>query len=47
MEKKKRYEEAEAEIIRFEAEDVITASGGGIKTDEEALPSVRRMFNLF
>ncbi len=45
MEKKKRYEEAEAEIIRFEAEDVITASG--INTDEEALPLVRRMFDLF
>ncbi len=43
-----KYEKPEAEIILFEAEDIIRTSGGGdTDTEDDVLGSVNNMFNLF
>lgn len=42
-----KYEKPEAEIILFEAEDIIRTSGGDTDTEDDVLGSVNNMFNLF
>ena len=45
---KLKYEEPKVEVIRFEDEDVIRASGGtNLPIDESAFRGVSRSFNLF
>lgn len=42
-----KYETPEAEVILFEADDVITTSPGGIDTENDNIGISGSMFNLF
>ena len=44
---KLKYEEPKVEVIRFDDEDVVRASGTELPIDESAFRGVSRSFNLF
>ena len=44
---KLKYEEPKVEVIRFEDEDVVRASGTELPIDEATFRGVSRSFNLF
>ena len=43
----RKYEKPEAEVILFEADDIIRTSGGGGDIDTDDDPIGGSMFNLF